>query len=199
MRRLVHAVDQVILLSHSKPFLCALWQGADTAERAAVKLDREGAGSTLTVWDVNQDAITEHDRRCRLVRDYLGTHNAAEERAVAGALRPILESFIRVAYSEVFPPGALLGPFIGMCEQRLGTPQQILSAADTGELRDLVDYTNQFHHDTNPAWQTVTINDSELMHFSQRVVAFTRRPLGSQVTATAGMMVEATADVRIRR
>ena len=50
MRRLVNAVNQVILLSHSKPFLCALWQGADTAERIAVKLDREGAGSTLTVW-----------------------------------------------------------------------------------------------------------------------------------------------------
>jgi wobble nucleotide-excising tRNase len=199
MRRLVHGVDQVILLSHFKPFLCALWQGADTTGRVAIKLDRDGTGSTLTVWDVNQDAITEHDRRCRLVRDYLGTHNAADERAVAGALRPILESFIRVAYSEVFPPGALLGPFIGMCEQRLGTPQQILSAADTSELRDLVDYANQFHHDTNPAWQTVTINDSELTHFSQRVVAFTRRPLATQVTATAGMMVEATAGVRIRR
>jgi len=175
MRRLGDTVEQVIVLSHSKGFLCALWQGADTATRSAIKLDRDGVGSTLSAWDVNQDAITEHDRRYRLVLDYLGTHNAAEERAVAAALRPILESFMRVAYSDVFPPGSLLGPFIGMCQQRVGTPQEILSATDTAELCDLLDYANQFHHDTNPAWQTVTINDSELTHFSQRVMAFTRR------------------------
>jgi hypothetical protein len=153
-------------------------QGSAVGEEvcsAAIKLDRDGVGSTLSVWDVNQDAITEHDRRYRLVLDYLGTHNAAEERAVAVALRPILESFVRVAYSDVFPPGSLLGPFIGMCQQRVGTPQQILSPIDTAELRDLLDYANQFRHDTNPAWQTVTINDSELTHFSQRVMAFTRR------------------------
>ena len=148
---------------------------ADTATRSAIKLDRDGVGSTLSAWDVNQDAITEHDRRYRLVLDYLGTRNAVEERAVAAALRSILESIMRVAYSDVFPPGSLLGPFIGMCQQRVGTPQEILSAIDTAELRDLLDYANQFHHDTNPVWQTVTINDSELIHFSQRVMAFTRR------------------------
>jgi wobble nucleotide-excising tRNase len=175
MRRLTAIVGQVIVLSHSKSFLCALWQGADTATRSAIKLDRDGAGSTLAVWDVNQDSITEHDRRHRLVREYLRTRNAAEERAVASALRPILESYVRVAYPDVFPPGSLLGPFIGLCEQRLGTPNEILSATDIAELRDLLDYANLFHHDTNPAWQTVTINDGELTHFCQRVVAFTRR------------------------
>ncbi len=164
-----------MVLSHSKPFLCALWQGADTATKSAIKLDRDGAGSTLSIWDVNQDAITEHDRRHRLVLDYLGTHNSAEERAVAAALRPILESFMRVAYPESFPPGSLLGPFINVCQQRLGTAEEILSAGDIAELRDLLDYANLFHHDTNPAWQTVTINDGELTHFCERVLAFTRR------------------------
>jgi hypothetical protein len=109
------------------------------------------------------------------VLDYLGTHNAADERAVAAALRPILESYIRVSYPDVFPPGSLLGPFLGICQQRLNTPQEVLSPADTAELRNLLDYANLFHHDTNPAWQTVTINDAELTHFSQRVLAFTRR------------------------
>lgn len=175
MRRLMDTVEQVIVLSHSKGFLCALWKGVDTAMRSAIKLDRDGVGSTLSAWDVNQDAITEHDRHYRLVLDYRGTHNAAEERTVAAALRPILESFMRVAYSDVFPPGSTLGPFIGMCQQRVGTPQEILSADDTAELRDLLDYANQFHHNTNPAWQTVMINDSELTHFSQRVMAFARR------------------------
>lgn len=37
------------------------------------------------------------------------------------------------------------------------------------------DVSMQRSRPTNPAWQTVTINDSELTHFSQRVMTFTRR------------------------
>jgi hypothetical protein len=43
--------------------------------------------------------------------------------------------------------GGLAGPFLGLSEQRLNTPQQILSPDDTAELRNLIDYGNRFHHD----------------------------------------------------
>jgi wobble nucleotide-excising tRNase len=174
MRRLLAVVGQVIVLSHSKPFLCALWEGADTAARSALKLSRDGAGSTIAVWDVNQDCITEHDRRHALVRRYMQASGAADERSVAAALRPILESFMRVAYPDNFPPGTLLGPFLGVCNQRKGTSGQILDQTAITEMRDLLDYANKFHHDTNAAWETAAINDSELQYFCHRVVAFTR-------------------------
>ncbi len=175
MRRVVATVEQVIVLSHSKSFLCTLWEGADTDVRTAIKITRDGAGSTLALWDVSQDCITEHDRRHNLVRHYLRTSNAADERAVAVALRPILESYIRVAYPEQFPPGSLLGPFRRTCEQKSGTREQILSPKDITELRELLEYANRFHHDTNAAWETATVNDGELKHFSERVLSFTRR------------------------
>jgi wobble nucleotide-excising tRNase len=98
MRRLEASVSQMIVLSHSKPFLCGLWEGADKYTRTAIRIDRDTTGSTLAAWDVNQDCITEHDRRHNLVREYMRTGNPTNERAVAQALRPILESFIRVAY-----------------------------------------------------------------------------------------------------
>lgn len=47
--------------------------------------------------------------------------------------------------------------------------------SDTTELRNLMDYGNRFHHDTNPAWQTEIINDQELEGFIRRVLAFMRR------------------------
>jgi wobble nucleotide-excising tRNase len=174
MRRLTNVVAQVIVLSHSKPFLCHLWEGADKDTRTAIRITRDGAGSTLTAWDVEQDSITEHDKRHALVLSYLETSNPADERAVASALRPILEQFTRVAYPDHFPPGSLLGPFIGECRDKAGTPRQILAIADVDELRDLLDYGNKFHHDTNRAYETETINDSELTHFAQRVIQFTR-------------------------
>jgi hypothetical protein len=36
----------------------------------------------------------------------------------------------------------------------------------------LIEYANRFHHDTNPAWQSITINDSELTSFVSQTLAF---------------------------
>jgi wobble nucleotide-excising tRNase len=168
-------VSQVIVLSHSKPFLCSLWEQADRNASVALRINRAAVGSEITVWDVRSDSISEHDKRHELVRGYLQVANPAQEREVAQALRPILESFTRVAYPEQFPPGTLLGPFIGICDQRVGGPNQILSAADIAELRLLLNYANRFHHDTNPAWQTAAINDAELSDFAQRTLVFASR------------------------
>jgi len=175
MRRLVARARQVIVLSHSKPFLCQLWEGADTAARQAILIRRDAVGSTLAAWDVNQDCITEHDRRHALVAAYLGAADPATERRVAAALRHILEAFMRVAYPSAFPPGTLLGPFIGVCQQKVGHPNQLLNQADIDELRALLAYANRFHHDTNAAYETAAINDQELTHFSARVLAFAKR------------------------
>lgn len=175
MQRLYGRVSQMLVLSHSKPFLCAIWEGADKVTRSAMRITRDGAGSTLAVWDVRQDCITEHDRRHELVREYMGAGNPANERAVAAALRPILEAFMRVAHPATFPPGALLGPFIGICQQRHGQPNEVLSPAHTVELRLLLDYANRFHHDTNLAWETAAINDQELLGFASRTLKFATR------------------------
>jgi wobble nucleotide-excising tRNase len=168
-------VRQVIVLSHSKPFLCSLWEQADRSGSVALRINRAAVGSEITVWDVRSDSVSEHDKRHELVRGYLQVANPAREREVAQSLRPILESFMRVAYPEQFPPGTLLGPFIGICDQRVGGPNEILSRADIVELRQLLNYANRFHHDSNPAWQTAAINDAELSDFSQRTLIFASR------------------------
>ena len=168
-------VQQVIVLSHSKPFLCRLWEQADRNGSTAFRVNRAAVGSELAIWDVRNDSVSEHDKRHELARGYLTAADPAKEREVAAALRHILEAFMRVACPEHFPPGQLLGPFIGQCEQRLGTNNQILDANDITELRALLTYANQFHHDTNPAWQTAAINDAELTDFTERTLLFASR------------------------
>lgn len=174
VRRLMQRTGQVIVLSHNKPFLCNIWEGTDETLRAALEVARDATGSTIRAWDVSRDMITEHDRRHALLRQYQAAA-PADAREVAQALRPIIESFLRVAYADHFPPGTMLGPFRGLCEQRLGSVEEILDSADINELRDLTEYANLFHHDTNPAWQSQHINDAQLLHFVSRTVAFTRR------------------------
>ena len=168
-------VQQVIVLSHSKPFLCSLYEQADKNVVIPLRINRAAVGSEIAVWDVRNDSISEHDKRHELVRAYLQVADPAREREVAQALRPVLEAFMRVAYPEHFPPGTLLGPFIGLCEQRVGGNDEILSARDIAELRALLDYANRFHHDTNPAWRTAVVNDAELADFASRALLFASR------------------------
>lgn len=168
-------VRQVIVLSHSKPFLCSLWEQADRNSSVALRINRAAVGSEIAVWDVRSDSISEHDKRHELVRGYLLVANPAREREVSQSLRPILESFMRVACPEHFPPGMLLGPFVNICEQRVGMANEVLSAVDIVELKYLLNYANRFHHDSNPAWQTAAINDAELSDFSRRTLIFASR------------------------
>ena len=174
IRRLVQRTAQVIVLSHSKPFLCRLSEHPDRTIVTAIQVTRDGTGSTLASWDVNLDCITEHDRRHALLREYTVRRNGNDSE-VAKSIRPIIEAFFRVACPEHFPPSTLLGPFRGICEQRVDTPAQVLDRHHTQELRELVEYANRFHHDTNPAWETEAINDAELLNYVQRALAFTRR------------------------
>lgn len=172
--RLPARVGQLIVLSHSKRFLCELWEGADKSAREALEIVRSGAGSTLRGWVVHHDLITEHDRRHALLRDYL--HNTpVDNRPVAVAIRPVLERFVRVVYPDSFGPGAMLGQFVRRCRQCIGGTDQILDAARTQELADILAYANRFHHDTNKAYETEVVNDGELLDFVRRTLLWTRR------------------------
>jgi len=174
VRRLAHRVEQVIVLSHRKPFLCSLWEGGDQNQRTALQVARDTTGSTIRDWDVNQDCTTEHDKRHLLLRDYLRS-STGNTREIAHSIRPSLEAFLRVACPEHFPPGKMLGVFRTECEQRVGTAQEILDATYTQELRDLIEYANRFHHDTNAAWESEVINDSELQGYVRRTLTFATR------------------------
>ncbi len=164
-------VAQVVVLSHSKSFLCTIWEGADAATTIALKVARDGNGSTIEPWSVDRDCLTEHDRRHEALREYV-RNGGNNEQDIARSLRPMLEAFLRVAYPEHFPPGSLLGQFRNICQQRLNTPQQILNQVDTQEFDELIEYGNQFHHEN---WQAVVINDVALTGFSRRTLSFITR------------------------
>ncbi|HEV2315176.1 MAG TPA: AAA family ATPase [Candidatus Acidoferrales bacterium] len=176
LRSMGERVSQIIILSHDKNFLCRVWLGIDRTRCSPISIERDGNGSNIVAWDVDNDLTTVHDRNHALLRSYLegvGDHNRKE---VAITLRPVLEAFLRVAYPKQYPatPGAM-SCFKRLCLQNRGTEAEILDAADTRELENLVEYANLFHHDTNRGWQEVVINDGELLVFVRRVLAFTTR------------------------
>ncbi len=174
VRRLAERASQVIVLSHDKRFLCRVWNGADPTMRSALQVVRDGNGSTIRAWNVNEDSITEHDRRHARFRRFVD-RGEGDAREIARSIRPHLEAYLRVACPDHFPPGTLLGPFVGLCRQQVGRPDEILDESAAQELDELKEYANRFHHDTNPAWETEVVNDAELRTFVERTLAFTRR------------------------
>lgn len=175
IRQLLDRVRQVIVLSHSKPFLIALWKAAPRNNRAGMRIARAAVGSVIEAWDVNQDSVTEHDHRFARATAYVQNADPAQARTVAADLRYMLEAFLRVAYADHFPPGSMVGQFVMVCQQRFGAANQILNQADTVELRAVLDFANRYHHDSNPTYQTENINDAELTNFAGRTLAFIRR------------------------
>jgi wobble nucleotide-excising tRNase len=173
IRRLSERAGQVVLLSHNKRFLCRVWNGTDPTMRVAMELARENEGSTIRIWNVDDDSITEHDRRHTRLSSFVA-NSQGDLREVARSIRPHLEAFLRVAQPERFPPGTLLGPYINLCRQRLGQADEILGGRLINELSEIVDYANRFHHDTNPAWESEMINNTELLGFVTRTLSFCR-------------------------
>ncbi len=172
--RLPARVEQLIVLSHSKRFLCELWEGADKTAREAIEIVRSGTGSTLRGWVVHHDLITEHDKQHALLRHYLN-NSPPDNRPVAAAIRPVLERVVRVVYPDRFAPGDMLGKFVNLCKQRIKKSDQILDEARTQELDNILAYANRFHHDTNKTYETEAVNDGELRAFVERTLAWVRR------------------------
>ena len=171
VRALAQHVGQVIVLSHSKPFLARIWQHADHKLTVALEVTRDSVGSTIVPWNVNDDSVTEYDRRHERLREYVAS-NSGDARDVAQAIRPILECYLRVTCPADFPPGTMLGPFRQVAKDRTTAGRAVLDATKLIELEQLTEYANRFHHDTNPAWDTAPINATELRGFANRALAF---------------------------
>ena len=173
IRKLAKRTDQLIVLSHNKRFLCNIWEKIDSEDCASLEIAQDGDHSKIQKWDVTQDALTEHDYRHVLLKQYAAS-TPPPSREVAQSLRMHLEGYLRVACPLEFRPGMLLGRFVHVCRQGLDRGEAILNAKMTGELEELIEYANRFHHITNPGWATEEINATELLGFVKRTLEFAR-------------------------
>ena len=173
VRNMAKRTKQMFVLSHNKRFLCSVWDKSDRSECVSLKIVPDADESTIASWDVKRDAITEHDYRHNILQEYADTGSNAS-RELAQSIRLHLEGFLRVAFPGHFPPERLLGRFIGICHENIGQHNEVLSASRLQELEEITEYANRFHHDTNPAWESASINSKELRDFVKRTLSFTR-------------------------
>jgi wobble nucleotide-excising tRNase len=171
VRGLAQRVQQVIVLSHSKAFLCAIWQYANRQACTPLVVIDSPPGSTISAWTIGDDSVTEYDRQHQRLREFQ-PGNAARSRLVAQDLRHVLEGFLRRCCPAHFLPGEVLGDLRRKIRDQTAGSPPILSSAAVTELDSICEYANRFHHNTNPAWETETVNETELQGWVRRVLEF---------------------------
>jgi wobble nucleotide-excising tRNase len=177
IRQLLPNVSQVIVMSHDEYFLFEVYDRVPArntqgvADTAAITVGRGQNGSTIQLWDIESEKMGRHDKRHALLTAF---HNsgAGDPLKVAQSIRPHLEHYLRAACPDKFRDGEMLRDFRNRARsaRQLGSP--IISDAKLNELDQLVEFSNDFHHDTNPAADTATINTTQLNHFVGRALAF---------------------------
>jgi wobble nucleotide-excising tRNase len=169
VRCLAQRVQQVIVLSHSKSFLCAIWQYANRQDCTPLIVVETPPGSTISPWTIADDSVTEYDRQHQRLREYQ-PGNALRSRLVAQDLRHVIEGFLRRCCPAHLLPGEVLGDLRRKIRgQPAGT---IMSPGAVTELDAICEYANRFHHNTNPAWETEAVNETELRGWVNRVLTF---------------------------
>ena len=176
VRELSRQAKQTLVLSHDKGFLCGILSGLNRGEQATtLEIARNGNESTIRHWDASQDSITEHDQRFCLLQGYAVNQSGATKE-IAAAIRFYLEGYFRAVCPGHYPPGKLLGQFAQECKHKLGGADELINQKTIAELEDILEYANRFHHDTNPAWQSESINPTELLGFVNRTLSLAGPP-----------------------
>ena len=176
VRELSRQAKQTIVLSHDKRFLCGILNGLNHHEEyTTLEIASNGNESTIRHWDATKDSITEHDQRYFLLQEYAVKQSGAAKE-VAAAIRFYLEGYFRAACPGQFPPGKLLRQFTQECKHKLGGSDEVINQETIKELEYILEYANRFHHDTNPAWQSESINPAELQGFVKRTLSLAGAP-----------------------
>jgi len=176
VRKLLGKAEQVVVLSHARPFLCQLWDRSDKNTTATLEIrDVAKDSSTLQPWDADAAAVTEYDRLYKTVSEYAASAHG-DLQQVATSLRMVLEGYCRVAFVEQFPPGRLLGEFVNVARQAEQNGATLLPTERLEEIDDLREYANQFHHNTCKTWQAnlANVNETALKGYAGRVIRFVR-------------------------
>ncbi len=169
--RLQSQCRQLIVASHSKPFLKKVCGKLKVKEPLCLKLSRFGSENALQAESKKEWEKNDYDRHFATLRDFYEKNEGAPA-VVGAALRSVLEGYGRVAFQPYFPSGAMLGGFIEKERKRqaAGTSRICVDLDELEELDALRDDSNEFKHFNDAS--AADVNVGELRGLVKRVLTF---------------------------
>lgn len=168
-------VAQIIVLSHDAYFLRDLREDMTPSEGGplptALRIKRVQNGySDFSSMDLDRECEADYYRNHRLLSEFSSGAGTADSRAVARAIRPMLEGYLHRRFPGRVKRRRLFGDIVGEASS-VSAPDPLSFLQDSvGELNEINSYAGQFHHDTNAAADFVTVVDAELKTYADRAL-----------------------------
>lgn len=167
--RLCGRAKQVIILSHDEHFLRMIWDKTHTPKALCVR--RKGNGSVIEEWDITtatqSDYFKNHAEMVAFVEG-----NTNNPRSVARCIRPLLEGYLRTRFPGEFKANEWLGDFSKqIANAPVGHRLEGLKP-QLPEIDDINGYSSKYHHQQNPNADSELINETELLTYVRRALAF---------------------------
>lgn len=167
---------QVLVLSHDAYFVRELRERLGDRKPTPITphiltIKRVGQGySAFAQCDIDDVCSSDYYRHHRLVADYVDGKSTTNTREVAKAIRPLLEGYYHRRFPGRIPRKLMFGQIIAeAANARSGDPLGYLQPL-LKKLGEVNDYAGQFHHDTNPGFESVPVVDGELLGFAKRAL-----------------------------
>lgn len=179
LRNLYTSAAQLIVLAHDPYFLRdlrdTLLKLDKTMNIGAFQLVYSRNGYTdFGLLDIDKECESAYFQHHRILNDFC-EGNGGEGRAIAMAIRPMLEGYLHRRFPGLVPKSLLFGQVVQLI--RDATPPSPLVYAQNlvDELTSINDYVGQFHHDTNPEAEMAAVVVSELQSYVNRALVIVHR------------------------
>lgn len=180
LKQLHSKAGQLIVLAHDPYFLRDLrsaLQKNDLATPIAMFQLALATGNytDFASLDVDKECESPYFQHHRLLNDFAAA-KSGDARAVAKAIRPMLEGYVHRRFPGLVPKSLMFGEVVALIRDAQASNPLSHAQNLVAELNEINEYARQFHHDTNPGdSETVAVVASELKTYVERSLALVYR------------------------
>lgn len=174
LRKVGSIAAQLVVLAHDAYFLRDLRDAMRKDDKARpigiLQLVAIANGYTgFAPIDIDAECESPYAKHHRLLYEFASGRGGGPA-TVAKAIRPLLEGYLHRRFPGLLPTDLLFGQIIVLIRDAKGSSPLCHAKNLVDELTEINDYAGQFHHDTNPDADTVTINATELKSYVDRAL-----------------------------
>ncbi|WP_439115206.1 AAA family ATPase [Hydrogenophaga sp.] len=180
LKNLLAGSEQLVVLAHDPYFLRdlrdAFVKADSTTPISMFQLCLAANDYTsFSSLDIDKECESPYFQHHRLLNDFCNGVSG-DHRAVAKAVRPMLEGYLHRRFPGLIPKSHLFGQVVTQIRDA-ATPSPLVHAQNlVTELNEINDYAGQFHHDTNPGGaDSIAVVASELKTYVNRALHIVHR------------------------
>lgn len=179
LNKLYAKAEQLIVLAHDPYFLRDLRDviaKADCATSIALLQLNLAPGdySDFEALDVDKACESSYFQHHRILNEF-ASGKGGDLKAVAKAIRPMLEGYLHRRFPGLVPKSHMFGQVVVLIRDATSTDPLSHAQNLVDELNEINEYAGQFHHDTNPAADTVVVVATELKTYAERAINVVHR------------------------